>query len=161
MNITDDLRRALEIVPVEWEGSYKRRRLVFHDRMGWNEQMKVDYDWVAVGGVHDHEAEALIEKALREWLEAKGVYVRPGQTVGGFSGYQAFILCESRLRCANYPVTRAFDISAAHTWLEALVAAVLAVDGSDDSLRDESRMEEAREVVAEMRERADGDKVDS
>ena len=77
---TDAVKRALEVVPVEWVGLQRIRKRLRCDEGDGDDMFYEDWyvpgadKWVPVGNsssTDPHTAQALIEKAFREWLDAK------------------------------------------------------------------------------------------
>jgi len=73
---TDEVKAALEIVPVEWALDGNKYRIDYACG-GWEKSRASVYgdDWRNWGGRDDCEAKALVEKAFREWLEERNITI--------------------------------------------------------------------------------------
>jgi len=120
---TDEVKAALEIAPVEWaSNSDPKTRLRMSGEGGvlWleinalSEGSADEDDWRELDGYDDFEAQSLIEKALREWLEAKAKEMGVGLSIEWRVGQVVFYFGGK-------------DVWRDNAYLPALAAAVLAV----------------------------------
>jgi hypothetical protein len=120
--LTSDLcRRALEICgPVEWKQGYISLVLtVSESGLFW-----IDEGRDSTRGVTKHEAAALIERHLREWLEVRYINV-----VSCSRGYYVADFNSNILRVTGQFINcgrASEEVAYYHTYLEALIAAVIA-----------------------------------
>jgi len=78
---TEDVQKALEIIGgVEWERDSTYTERICHRYGKWVVQRRPvgSEDWETLGFGVTYICHALIEKALREWLEARRVFVHFG-----------------------------------------------------------------------------------
>jgi len=87
---TDTVKAALEIVPVEWEGSLLIKKKVYMRLVKykdvWGTKFRDSPSDELYGGqaISTHQAQALTEKALREHLDARNIQVqlwKPGDYI--------------------------------------------------------------------------------
>ena len=121
---TEDVQKALEIIGgVEWERDSTYTERICHRYGKWVVQRRPvgSEAWETLGFGVTYICHALIEKALREWLEARGVAVVYSNA------------CDREMDAAgNYwhiePTHSGGDCCHYDTYLAALAAAVLAVE---------------------------------
>ncbi len=121
---TPELEKALKIVPVEWDDPRdnhwrflgERDGVLFAGFSGYGEAST----WECGRELGDFEAQALIEKALREWLMSHA----GGHSVSGaYNGHW--------LAWSYDGVCETVDLSDEPTHIAALAAAVLTVHGEE------------------------------
>ena len=75
---TEDVAKALAKVPVRWGEYGDVYELQRWGYQTWVRAKQIGDQWKHFGAFQEYEAQALIERALREWLEARRVFVHFG-----------------------------------------------------------------------------------
>ena len=82
------LREAMEICPCEWEEGDWLHRIAYDDDGFWctEEKLPQDKHWKHFEVITNHEATALLEKAMTAWLVARGCGVATVPPIKGGRG---------------------------------------------------------------------------
>lgn len=133
LELTEDLKRVLEIVPVEWTARGFHYALA-HANGVWQQQRETERGWFFSTLYSDTEAAALIKEALRVWLNVRGVDIEWLITTGSFCVYRdatsdflRFDDSDGVAWADHGDAARRFE-----TYLDAQITAVLAVVREED-----------------------------